>query len=145
MATNRQQQEALDIEVQNRELSTLLELDLKSLDPKYIYRWAYKSPLKVARQRARGYVIVNPAEEKILDAVGESPEAADGTYTLGDVVLMKILKEEYRARRHAQKRRTDKRLKGPTRKFKRTAQGKTDRSGQPVEVITNKEPKGSED
>lgn len=140
-----QPKEDFNIEVQSRELGTLLEIDPKYLDPKYTYRWVHKSNLKIARQRARGYVMVIPAEEKILDANGESPEAEDGTYTLGDVVLMKILKDEYRARRHAQKRKTDTRLKGPARKFKRTAQSKTDRSGQPVEVITNKEPKGSED
>lgn len=145
MAAKPQQKEVLDIEVKDRELGTLLEIDPKLLDPKFTYRWVHKSSLKIARQKARGYVIVNPAEEKILDANGESPEAEDGTYTLGDVVLMKILKDEYRARRHAQKRKTDVRLKGPTRKFKRTAASKTDRSGQPVEVITNKEPKGSED
>lgn len=145
MAAKPQTQEALDIEVKDRELGTMLEINPKYLDPKFTYRWVHKSNLKIARQKARGYVIVSPAEEKILDANGESPEAEDGTYTLGDVVLMKILRDEYRARRHAQKRKTDTRLKGPTRKFKRTAQGKTDRSGQPIEVITNKEPKGSED
>lgn len=144
-ATRPQTTEALDIEVKSRELGTLLEIDPSLLDPKYTYRWVHKSNLKIARQKARGYIIVNPAEEKILDAAGESPEAEDGTYTLGDVVLMKILKDEYRARRHAQKRKTDTRLKGPVRKFKRSAASKTDRSGQRVEVITNKEPKGSED
>lgn len=129
-----------EVEVQSRELGTLIELDPKTLDPKFEYRWVHKSGLKIARQRARGYVIVDPVEEKITNLVGESPEAADNTYTIGDVVLMKIKKLEHRARRHGQKKRTDKRLKGPVRKFRKDAAGKRTRSGERVEVITNKDP-----
>lgn len=145
MATNRAPKEVPEVEVYNRELATLTDLDQSLLDPNFTYRWVHKSGLKIGRQRARGYVIVKPSEEEILNAAGEAPEAADGTYTIGDVVLMKIKKIDHRARRHAQKRKTDKRLKGPVRKFKREARSKTDRAGQRVEVITTKDPHGKED
>lgn len=136
-------QEVPQVEVQSRELGALTELDPESLDKNYSYRWVHKSGLKIARMRARGYRIVDPSvEENIKNAIGESPEAGDGTYTIGDVVLMRIQKKDYQARRHAQKRKTDKRLKGPVRKFKRDASSKSDRSGARVEVITTKEPQG---
>lgn len=134
-----------EIEVYSRELATLTDLDVDKLDPNYSYRWVHKSGLKIGRQRARGYVVVDPAKEEILNAAGESPESADGTYTIGDVILMKIKKIDHRARRHAQKRKTDKRLKGPVRSFKRKAREKVDRAGQRVEVITTKDPHGKED
>jgi hypothetical protein len=138
-------QEVPEIEVYNRELATLTDLDPETLDPDYIYRWVHKSGLKIGRQKARGYVIVKPEDEEVKNAAGEAPEAADGTYTIGDVVLMKIRKLEHRQRKHAQKRKTDKRLKGPVRKFRRDARSKTDRAGQRVEVITTKDPQGKED
>lgn len=133
-------QEIPDLEVHSRELGTLTELDPATLDKRFTYRWVHKSAMKVARARARGYVMVDPSTETILNAVGESPESADGTYTLGDVVLMKLPKLQHRARRLAQKNRTDKRLKGPTRKFRRTAKEKGLQRGQDIEVITNKDP-----
>jgi hypothetical protein len=145
MATRPRAQEVPEIEVYNRELATLTDLDESTLDPNYTYRWVHKSGLKIGRQKARGYVIVKPEDEEIKNAAGEAPEAADGTYTIGDVVLMKIKKLDYRQRKHAQKRKTDKRLKGPVRKFKREARTKTDRAGQRVEVITTKDPHGKED
>lgn len=145
MATNPSPKEVPEIEVYSRELSTLTDLNPDSLDPNFNYRWVHKSALKISRQRARGYTIVKPSEEDILNAAGEAPEAADGTYTIGDVILMKIKKTDFRARKHAQKRKTDKRLKGPVRKFKRDAREKGASRGQIVEVITTKDPHGKED
>lgn len=146
MAARPQPSEVPEVEVKSRELGSLTELDPACLDKHYTYRWVHKSPLKVARAKARGYRIVDPANEEIRNAVGESPEAADGTYTLGDVILMRIKRDEYRARRKTQKRKTDKRLKGPVRKFRRTAQERGALRGQHIEVITdNKDPEGKED
>lgn len=140
MATKPQQQEVPDLEVTSRELGTLTELDPTTLDKNFTYRWVYKSPLKIARARARGYVMVDPSTEDVLNAVGESPESADGTYTLGDVVLMKLPKLQHRARRIAQKNKTDKRLKVPARKFRKTVQEKSRLRGQEIEVISKKDP-----
>jgi hypothetical protein len=85
-------QEVPQIEVEARDLGTLTELDPSTLDPGYVYRWVHKLPLKVARAKAKGYELVKPSEEQILNVVGDSPEAEDGTYTLGDVVLMRVKK-----------------------------------------------------
>lgn len=144
MASNTQP-EVPQVEVTSRELGTLTELDPSTLQKGFEYRWVHKSPLKVARAKARGYTIVDANSEELKNAVGESPEiAADGTFTLGDVVLMKINRTNLRARKIAQKRRTDKRLKGPVRKFKRDTSAKRTRSGEAIEVITNKDPEQEE-
>jgi hypothetical protein len=140
MADNSQRKEVPQVEVTSRELGALIELDKSKLDPDYEYRWVHKSPLKVARARARGYRIVEPDSEDVLNAVGESPAAADNTYTIGDVVLMKIKRIDHRARRQAQKRKTDQRLKGPVRKFRKSAEEKSRLRGQRIEVITDKDP-----
>jgi hypothetical protein len=144
VASNSQPKEVPQVEVTSRELGTLTELDPQFLDKAFEYRWVHKSQLKVARARARGYVIVDPNTEEIKNAVGDSPDAVDGTYTLGDVVLMKIKRLDFRARKINQKRRTDKRLKGPVRKFKRDTSAKRTRSGEAIEVITNKDPEQEE-
>lgn len=130
------------VDVQQQDLGTLSQLDLGTLDPKFIYRWVHKSNLKVARQKAKGYVIVRPEEENILNAVGDSPEAEDGTFTIGDVVLMKCPKDTHRSRRHHVKRKTDTRLQGQKKKFSKTAKAAARQAGVDIEVITDKEPKG---
>lgn len=127
------------VTVTQQDLGTLTELDMSTLDPGYIYRWVYKAPLKAARARARGYEIVDPAEEAIKNAVGDSPEAEDGTYTIGDVVLMRCKKPIHRERRHANKRKTDQRLKGPERKFRKEVKTVGSQRGLDIEVITDKE------
>lgn len=140
MVTKAKPQEVPEVEVKSREYSTLTDLDKSQLDPSFEYRWVNKSPLKVARKKAMGYSIVDPSTEEILNGIGEAPDTADGTYTIGDVVLMKIPKVEHRARRVASKRKTDKRLKGPVRKFKRAAVEKGSQRGEEIEVITRKDP-----
>lgn len=137
---------AAEVSVTSRDLSTLTELDLASLDPKFEYRWVHKSPFKVARAKARGYVIVRPEEEEgILSVVGDSPEASDGTFSIGDVILMKLAKAEHRARRHMVARKTTARLKAPTKKFKKDAAAASEQRGQVIEVITDREPAGAEE
>jgi hypothetical protein len=136
MAAN--SKEVPKVEVQQQDLGTLSQLDPDTLDPKFVYRFVHKSSLKVARARAKGYVIVVPAEEKILNAVGDSPEAEDGTYTVGDVVLMKCAKDTHRSRRHHVKRKTDARLKGPEKKFRKTVKQAGAQRGLAIEVITDK-------
>jgi hypothetical protein len=140
MASKQQLQEVPDLQVTDRELGTLSELDFSCLDPSFQYRWINKNPLKVARAKARGFIVVDPSEETIKNLVGESPEATDGTYSIGDVILMKLPILNHRARRHAQKRKTDKRLRGPERKFRKTAAEKGALRNQRIEVITNKDP-----
>src|SRR5690348_16466104 len=89
--TNRNALEVPGLSVKNRELGSLTELDPESLDKAFEYRWVLRAPLKVARMKARGYVIVDPAvEPDIKNAVGESPTVADGTYSIADVILMKL-------------------------------------------------------
>jgi hypothetical protein len=140
MVTKAKAQEVPQVEVKSREYSQATDLDKSLLDPNFEYRWVNKSPLKVARKRTMGYRIVDPATEEILNILGDAPEAADGTYTIGDVVLMKIPKLEHRARRVASKQKTDKRLKGPVRKFKKAALEKGSQRGEQIEVITRKDP-----
>lgn len=134
-------QEVPEVEVtdQSLELSSLVELDPSTLDPAYNYRWAHKTPLKVARLRAKGYEIVKPEEVEIKNAVGDSPESEDGTYTVGDLVLMRCKKQIHRARRHKIAKKTTQRLKGPEKKFRRTAKEKGRARGLDIEVITDKE------
>ncbi len=145
MVDNTSRKEVPQVEVKSREFGSLLDLDLSKLDSDYQYRWVHKSPLKVARARARGYRLVEPNSEEILNAVGESPAAADNTFTVGDLVLMKIKKLDHRARRIAQKRKTDARLKGPVKKFRKSAEEKSALRGQTIEVITDKEPTGQQE
>lgn len=142
------QTEGLDgLTVQSRELSTLADLDPSTLDKKAQYRFVYKSPLKLARAKARGYVVVDPLEEDgIRNLAGEPMEvASDGTYTVGDTVLMKISKVAYRAREKKKKRKTDMRLKGPTKGFKKKAREQGSVRGQDIEVITKKDPEQGDD
>ena len=121
-------------------LGSGLDLDPETLDPAYNYRWTHKSPKKMARARAKGYRLVDPAlESGICTVGGESPETAtDGTYTVGDVVLMKVPKSTHKKRRKAIAKRRDDRLRGPERKFRREAQAASSRLTTPVEVITTK-------
>lgn len=122
-------------------LGSGLDLDLDSLNRDYTYRWVHKSPKKVARARAKGYRLVDPQAEPAIRTVGgESPESTDGTYSVGDVVLMRVPKSTHKARRRALKKRGDQRLKGPERKFRRDAQvaGQARGLSEPIEVITTK-------
>lgn len=118
----------------------ILDLDLKTLDKKYKYRWVFKSPTKVGRARARGYEVVRPdAEPDIRTLAGDAPGTAeDNTYTVRDVVLMRCAKSVYLKRRKVVKVNTDERLKGQVKKFKSTARKLSARLEQPVEVITTK-------
>lgn len=138
MAAN--SKEVIQVEVEQRDLGTQLELDPSTLDPAYVYRWVRKVPLKMARQKVKGYEIVVPADDEgIRNVFGDSPEAEDGTYTMGDVVLMRCKKQSHKARRHAVKRRTDQRLRGPEKKFRRESDEIAQKRGIDIEVITDKE------
>lgn len=138
--------EVPNVLVRDQNLSSMLELDLSSLDQKYQYRWVYKHPMKIARAKAKGYELVPPSTQ-VKNAVGDSPGTAeDGTITVGDVVLMRTLKELYNHRRKQLATKTKGRLRGQTKKFKKEAQeaGRR-RYHQEVEVITDKEPPGSKE
>lgn len=133
-----------NLEITSRDLANLIEIDVERLDQAFKYRLVHKSRMKVGRRRAMGYITVDPDEEEIFHVSGERVEpAADNTYTFHDLVLMKIARPEYRRRRKAQQRRTEERLGGPKKAFKRKAQSMRDRAGNTVEVITTKEPGGS--
>jgi len=128
------------IEIESQDfLGSMLELDLSKLDPNFQYRWVHKSNLKVARAKAKGFVIVNANDEAISNVVGDSPDEVDGTFTVGDVVLMKCPKSLHRARRQRIKAKVDKRLKGPERKFRKEVQEKSLHFSEQIEVITDKE------
>jgi len=128
------------IEVESQDfLGWMLELDLSKLDPNFQYRWVQKTNLKVARAKAKGYVVVKPDEEDIANVVGDSPDAVDGTFTVGDVILMKCPRSLHRSRRQRIKTKVDRRLKGPERKFRKDAQEKSLHFSEPIEVITDKE------
>jgi len=131
-----------ELQVRDRDLSVIVEIDTERLMKRYKYRLVHKSRLKFSRAKSNGYVIVNPEEEVIYSAVTGEPiePAEDGTYTLGDTVLMKILLDRYRQRRKAKKVKTDERLRGPKRRFKAKARGLRDRAGNEIEVITNLDP-----
>lgn len=135
-----------NLDVSSRDLGNLIELDVTRLDPAFKYRLVLKTRVKVGRRRSAGYVVVNPVEEKIYHVNGDEIEPdADGTYSIADLVLMKIARKEHKLRRLAQRRRTQERLDGPKRSFARKARRTRDRSGNYVEVITDKEPGGRRD
>ena len=132
--------EVAEIKVEPQEyLGSMLELDLAKLDPNFSYRWVHKSNLKIARAKAKGYRVVKPDEEQIQNVVGDSPETEDGTFTVGDVILMKCPKSLHKARRERVKTKVERRLKGPMRKFRKDAQAKSMHFSEPIEVITDKE------
>ncbi len=144
---NTKLQEGLDgLEVQDRELATLTELDPDSLDKAFSYRWVYKNPKKTARMRARGYKFVDPTQEEPKNLVGDVVEvASDGTYTVGDTVLMKVPRVVKKARDRKKARKTESRLKGPQRSFKKKAREQSAIRGQNIEVITKKDPQREEE
>jgi hypothetical protein len=132
-----------NLEITARDLANLIEIDVQRLDPAFKYRLVHKSRMKVGRRRAMGYITVDPDMEEIFHVSGERVEpAADNTYTFHDLVLMKVPRPEYRQRRKALQRRTEERLGGPKKAFKRKARSMRDRAGNEVEVITTKEPGG---
>lgn len=141
------QREVPQVSVESREhMGSMLDLDLDRLDKKFKYRWVNIAPLKVARAKAKGYIFVDPDEEEIRNVVGDSPDTEDGRVRVGDVVLMKAPRTLHRERRKRIADKTKSRLTGQKRKFKREARTQgTKRYGQPVEVITDKEPPGSKE
>lgn len=123
-----------DISVKDREIGSLLDIDLEQLDPAFTYRWARKSPLRIARMKAKGYTLVDPDSEEVKNIVGDSVgEHADGTVTVGDVVLMKIQKKQYRGRRSKMRKFGERRLGSVKKTFKKLGE----KAG--VEVISDKE------
>lgn len=141
------EKEVPTVQVEAREqMGSMLDLDVEKLDPKFKYRWVNVAPLKVARAKAKGYVLVDPDEEEILNQVGDSPDTDDGRVRVGDVILMKCPRVVHRERRKRVAERTKTRLGSPKRKFKREAQVRgSQRYGVPVNVITDKEPSGSKE
>lgn len=137
-------EEVPTVSVESREhMGSMLELDVSCLDPNFKYRWVNVAPVKVSRAKAKGYVPVDP-DEDIQNLVGDSPDTEDGRVRVGDLILMKAPKALYKARRKKLAETTKSRLRGQKRKFKAEAQVKgQERYRIPVEVITDKEPKGS--
>lgn len=137
VATN--DKEVPKVEVEQQDLATLTEIDPSTLDKDYKYRWVKKAPLLIARKKAKGYMLVLPSDEEIKNPIGEDLEVAeDGTYTLGDVVLMKCKRSRYNERRKEVKRKVDRRLKAPIREFKKKGSEKTrNRYGSELEVTTD--------
>ena len=117
-------------------LCSMLELDPSTLDPNFKYRWVNAASLKLARARAKGYRTVDAEVETIKNAVGDSPEAEGGVYRVGDVILMKTPIATYKSRRKVIRRKTDARLKGPEKKFRREAQQHSESYGEPIEVVS---------
>lgn len=80
-----------------------LDLDPRTLDKGFTYRWVNKSQKYVSRRKAKGYVVVDPRREsKIKNYAGEVLEPhADNTYTEQDAILMKCPKRIHRIRRAA--------------------------------------------
>lgn len=146
-ASRQPSQEVPDVTVEEREyVPSMLELNQEDLDPNFKYRWIYAAGLKLARAKAKGYVIVDPSEEEIKNLVGESPGEQGGTYRFMDVILMKCPRSTHKARRRRTAEKTKTRLGNQKRKFKRQASSLgRQRYNQPVTVITDKEPKGSKD
>ena len=110
------------LEVKDREIPSLLELDLESLSKDHTYRWVRKHPLRIARAKAKGYEVVEAGDEEIKNIVGDDVgERADGTITVGDVMLMRCPKREVNARRKAVRTFNEKRLGSVKKQFKRMA------------------------
>ncbi len=117
----------------------LLELDPSSLAPDFEYRFVLKHPQQVARRRAQGYTVVDPSREEVRNFSGEKVHIeADGTYTEGDCVLMKVPKHIHGYRRQARAARADGLLASETQHMKQTFVRSAVKHG--VEVITTREP-----
>jgi len=122
-----------------------LDLDPRSLERGYRYRWVYRAPVKVSRAKARGYAVVDPASHQpIMNFAGDILQPVeDGTITVGDVVLMRTPEQHYRGRRKLLRKKTGEKLKGPTKSFKEKAKQEKQRNrrlSENIEVITNKDP-----
>lgn len=128
------------LQVENLEnLGTMHDLDQRSLDPNYTYRWVNLSAnIKMARAKAKGYSFVDPDTEPVSNLVGESPDVKDGHYVVGDTVLMRCPKPQWKGRRAAVRKKALNRLKGPERKFRKAAEEASSNYGEQVEVITDK-------
>ena len=140
-------QEVPDVTVESREyVPSLLELADDCKDPAFKYRWVNVAPLKIARAKAKGYVVVDPNEEEIRNLVGESPGDDGGVYRMMDVILMKCPRTTHKSRRQRVAEKTKTRLGNQKRKFKKQARSLGEqRYNVPVQVITDKEPPGSKD
>lgn len=131
--------EAPQLKVESLEnMGSMLELDLSALDPNFVYRWVHRSNLKIARAKARGYRVVLADDEVVKNVVGDSPETSDGTFQVGDVILMKTPRDIHKGRRVANRKRADRRLKGPVRKFRENAREASTNYSESIEVITDK-------
>ena len=131
--------EVPELNVQSLEdAGSMIALDPDSLDPEFSYRWVNVDPRKIGRAKARGYVYVK-SDEGIMNTVGDSPEVKDGRYYVMDVVLMKCRVDVRKARRRKNHKRTQARLKGPERKFRKEAAQESQRYSERIEVITDKE------
>ena len=121
-----------EVSIYDREIPSAMDLDMTLLDPNYEYRFVFKSPTRIARCKAKGYVKVNPDEEEVTNTVGDRLEVdVDGFYTVGDVILMKCRRQKVEQRREADRDLTNARLKTAKAKFKKEARraGTTTRLG----------------
>lgn len=130
----------LEVEDLNQ-MSSLLDLNMRTLDPNYTYKFVNRSAnIKMSRAKQKGYVFVDPDREPgIRTQLGESPDIQDGCYVVGDTVLMRCPRAKERARNKAKKKRALDRLGSPVRKFKKSADKLSQSLGEPVEVITTKD------
>jgi hypothetical protein len=110
-----------DFSVLSREnMATLLDLDTKTLDPAFKYRWVNKTSTKFSRAKLRGYILVEPDKEEIKTLGGGEPDiSTDGYYQCADVVLMKVPKARYKQRRILVRKKTQQRLTSVTKQAKR--------------------------
>ena len=111
-----------DFTVLNREnAASLLDIDTSTLDPAFKYRWVNKTGTKFSRAKMRGYVVVDPSKEEVRTTAGAEPDVGpDGVYQCSDVVLMKIPRSKYKARRALVRERTESRLKSAKKKAKKS-------------------------
>jgi hypothetical protein len=116
---------------------SILDLDESTLDPERHYRWGRADPNRIARLKAKGYIIEEVPEEedqRIRNKLGEvAGDTTDGTYRLGDLILMSTKKVYNRVRRVRVRRLTKERIGEAKKKFKKLARKAR------VEVITDKE------
>lgn len=134
---------ALSIESYSH-MGSNLDLDPRSLESGYKYRWVFRAPAKVSRAKAKGYAVVNPAThpKKIRNFAGEElVPVEDGTFTVGDVVLMRTRKDLYLGRRKKLKLRTKEKLDGQVGEFKNKAKREAKRAklSQGIRTITNED------
>jgi hypothetical protein len=125
---------------ERRDVHSMLQLDDSTVDENRHYRFVRRDSMAMTKAKLKGYSLELTREggPRLLGEVNE--DAADGTISVGDVVLMSCPKELFQQGRDEIDRQNEAMLSQPAdeavQKIKEAGNRK---GGQAFSVITNKE------